>query len=227
MVAAYALDALSPDEARKFERHLKTCADCRKQLVALADTAAELAFATPPQAAPELLRPRILGAARADRPRVLRPRRSRTVLATASVGGGVAALAVAAAVAWAFSLQNQLQDTRSDRDAAEHVTAVLAQRDVRLIPLKDANGSLAVAPNGQAALLVSDLPDPGKHKAYEIWVINGGEPQPAGLLASGAGRKKLALSRLVLPGTRVAISIERAGGVRHITGPELFSATNS
>lgn len=147
---------------------------------------------------------------------------------------GVALLTAAAAVAWAFSLQHELHHNRAVSAAArraaaasEQVTGVLAQRGVHRIPLKDANGTLAVAPNGQAAILVSNLPPAGPGKTYEVWVINGDEPQPAGLLESGVGREKLALRRLVLPGTRVAVSIEPAGGVQHITGPELFGATNA
>lgn len=224
LAAAYALNALSPDEARRFERHLKTCARCRAELDALRDGAAALAFAAPAQPLPSLLRPRILGQVRAESPRQVRPRPH---LAPARVLAAAATLAAAAALAWALSLSHELQHTRASRDASEGVAAVLAQRDVRFVPLKDANGTLAVAPNGQSALLVSDLPPAGRHKTYEAWTINGGEPQPAAVFAGGAGRAKVALKRFVLPGTRVAVSIERAGGVKHITGPILFGAVNS
>ncbi len=227
LVAAYAVDALSPEETRKFERHLRTCASCRAELDGLQEAAAALAFAAPPQELPSLVRPRILAEARADRPRRVGASDRRLRFAPSVYVAGAATLAAAAAAVWAISLSHELGQTRTTRDAAVGVTAVLAQRDVHFVPLKDANGSLAVAPNGQAAILVSDLPPAGKGKTYQVWVINGDEPQPAGLLPSGAGRAKLALKRLVLPGTRVAVSIEPAGGVEHITGPELFSAINT
>jgi anti-sigma-K factor RskA len=222
LIAGYALDALEAEDARRFERHLKTCAACERDLRTLRKAAAALAFAAPPRTTPDLLRPRILGAVRTTP----RPGANNSRIRPARLAAATATLLAAAAVAWALSLSHDLHEAQALREATEQVTAVLAQRDVRLIALQDANGSLAVAPNGQAALLVSDLPAPGDGKAYEVWVINGGEPVPAGLLASGAGRTKLALERPVLPGTRVAVSIEDAGGAAHITGPILFGATN-
>ena len=40
LTAAYALDALSPDEAEAYERHLGQCEECREQLAELNGTAA-------------------------------------------------------------------------------------------------------------------------------------------------------------------------------------------
>jgi len=46
LTAAYALDALSPDEAEAYERHLSQCEECREQLAELNEGAAALAFGT-------------------------------------------------------------------------------------------------------------------------------------------------------------------------------------
>ena len=63
-VAAYALDALDPDERHEFERHLEECSACREQLPAFAEAAAALAIGAGPAEPPAELRGRILAAAR-------------------------------------------------------------------------------------------------------------------------------------------------------------------
>src|SRR5262249_57901444 len=70
--AAYALDALEPDEARGYEEHLAGCERCREELASLQGVAGALAYAAPPAHPPEELRGRILAAARAERPNNLR-----------------------------------------------------------------------------------------------------------------------------------------------------------
>src|SRR5439155_23844870 len=137
-----------------------------------------------------------------------------------------AAAAVAAAAAivlgvWASSLHDSLALERARRAAESRAVAVLSSPGARRYPLIGAQGTLAVTPAGEAALVVSSLrPAPGG-KSYEAWVVAGGEPQPAGVF-SGGGRTTLALTRRVPRGARVAVSLERAGGVPRLTGTLLF-----
>ena len=65
LTAAYALDALDPDEAEAYERHLSQCEECREQLAELNETATALAFTTVAPAPPARLRASILDAAAA------------------------------------------------------------------------------------------------------------------------------------------------------------------
>jgi anti-sigma-K factor RskA len=66
MLAAQALGALDRAEARQLEEHLLTCAECRAEAAEWNDTAALLAYASPPIQPPAELRSRILGSARAE-----------------------------------------------------------------------------------------------------------------------------------------------------------------
>ena len=52
LTAAYALDALEPEEARAYEEHLGQCEECRAQLAELNESAAALAFGTVAPAPP-------------------------------------------------------------------------------------------------------------------------------------------------------------------------------
>src|SRR5207244_4712161 len=87
LTAAYALDALDPEDARDYEAHLARCDRCRDELASLSEAAGALAYATEAPAPPPELRARILQQARRERPHVvpLRPRWVAPVAAPAAV----------------------------------------------------------------------------------------------------------------------------------------------
>ena len=71
LTAAYALDALDPDEERAYEEHLARCEQCREELTGFREAAGALALAVDPTSPPPALRGRILDAARAERSNVV------------------------------------------------------------------------------------------------------------------------------------------------------------
>jgi anti-sigma-K factor RskA len=195
--AAYALDALEPEEREVFEEHLTTCASCREDVAELVSAASELAWAVEPASPPPALRDRLLEAARAERPNVvpLRPRRTRVWLGAAVA---VAACAVLALGIWNVSLHNQLSDARSS--ALERV------------PVTGLVGSVVVGSGGSAALVAFRLPAAPAGKTYEAWVVRGKNAAPAGLFRGGAGATFVPIDGKVRKGTRVAVTVEPAGG---------------
>jgi len=66
MLAAQALGALEPAEARELAEHLAACAECGAELAAWQDTASTLAYAAPLAEPPADLRSRILAGIRSD-----------------------------------------------------------------------------------------------------------------------------------------------------------------
>ena len=110
LTAAYALDALDPEERREYEAHLARCDRCRDELASLSEASTSLAYAVDPAAPPPQLRERILAAARAERPNVV-PLRPRWALPAAATAVVAVAAAIALAV-WATSLSGRL-DRRS------------------------------------------------------------------------------------------------------------------
>jgi anti-sigma-K factor RskA len=189
LTAAYALDALDPDEAEAYERHLSQCEECREQLAELNETAAALAFGTTAPAPPERLRASILDAAAAERSNVVPLLRRRWV----ARGLAVAAAAVACiVVGLAVSLSKSTN--------------------------KEVIGlSLSRGANGQASIRVSGLPAAPDGKTYEAWVIPVGQaPRPAGLFRSGVSTN-LRLTGGVPRKAVVAVTVEPAGGSTHPT----------
>ena len=209
LTAAYALDALEPDEARGYERHLAGCDRCREELARLQATAVSLAYAAEPAAPPEALRGRILEAARAERPNVVQLRPRSWARPLAAVAAVVACAAVAGLTVWNVSLHDRL-----DR----------AHQALRGVPLTGAKGSVVVS-GGSGALVVSDLAPAPAGKTYEAWVIESGHAIPAGVFAGGGRTIVIRLTHALPAGAVVAVTLEPAGGVdQPTTTPFITSA---
>ncbi len=213
LTAGYALDALAPDERRVYEAHLADCERCREELASFSSVTEALAVvASGPVPSPDL-RDRILVAARAEPPVVapFEPPRRRTV----PVLG--AAVAIAAVVAlgiglWGVQLSNELDDTKSALEREREAAAIVADPDARTIALEAGDGRLVVAPDGRAALVLAGLDPAPAGKTYEMWVIEGETPSPAGLFPGSEGAELVPVEGTVDAGDVVAVTIEDEGG---------------
>jgi anti-sigma-K factor RskA len=197
LTAAYALDALDPDEAEAYERHLSQCEECREQLAQLNETAAALAFGAVAPAPPAGLRTSILDAAAAERSNVVPLLRRRWV----TRGLAVAAAAVACIVVGLAVSLSQSSRTK----------AVIA--------------SLVFHANRTATLHITGLSAAPSGKTYEAWVIPpGGAPRPAALFPGGTSTT-VRLPGTVPRNAVVAVTVERAGGVDKPTSKPIFSTS--
>jgi anti-sigma-K factor RskA len=200
LAAAYALDALGPEDRWTYERHLDDCERCRDDVARLRDGAVELAYASAaPEPRPEL-RERILRAAREERPAAITPLRRRWLFpatAVAAVAAGVAAIGLGL---WANSLRDDV--------AGQRVVAM------------QGGGRLVIS--GEQASIVACVERAPAQKTYEAWVIENRVPQPAGLFRGGCGT--VDLTRPVKPGTTVAVTLEAQGGSDTPKGEILMSA---
>jgi anti-sigma-K factor RskA len=209
LTAAYALDALDPDDERAYEEHLARCERCREELTGFREAAGALAFATGPASPSPALRDRILDTARAERPNVV-PLRPRWAYPVAAVAAAAACAAIGFGV-WAASLHSQL----GQRDAA-----------LRSVPLTGAAaGSVVVGPNGKAALVLADLKPPPAGKTYEAWVLKGGAAYPAGLFTAAGKTVVVPLEHKVTHGAVVGVTLERAGGAARPSLPVLVTSS--
>jgi len=195
LTAAYALDALDPEEAEAYERHLSQCEECREQLAELNEGAAALAFGAVAPAPPARLRESILDAAAAERTNVVPLLRRRWV----SRGLAVAAAAAACiAVGIGVSLSQ-----------SSHPQAI--------------SGSVLVGSNGVATMHITDLPAAPSGKTYEAWVIPAGQqPIPAGLFPGGDDTT-VQLRGTVPKHAVVAVTVEPGGGSTQPTTKPIFS----
>ena len=194
LTAAYALDALEPEEAEAYERHLSRCEECREQLAELTETSAALAYGSAAPPPPPRLRTSILDAAAAERSNVVPLRQRRWV----SRGLAVAAAAVACvAVGLGVALSQSSKPQRA--------------------------WTVSVGPTGRATLSVSGLSGAPHGKTYEAWIIPAGKaPQPAGLFPGSTSAMRL--SGTVPRHAVVAVTVEPAGGSTKPTSTPIFAA---
>ena len=224
LTAAYALDALDPEETRTYEQHLATCADCRRELASLSRAAGALAYAVDSPPPPDALRGRILEAARAERGNVV-PLRPRWTFAAKAVAAVAACAAIGFGV-WAASLSRTLEHERSARDQTNRALAILADPNASRSPLTGSTtGSLVISQNGEAALVVTRLDRAPSGKTYEAWVIENGKPLRAGTFSGGGDMSVLRLDRAVPNGARVAVTLEEGRGGDQPAGPMVLSGS--
>jgi anti-sigma factor RsiW len=195
LVASYALGVLDPDERKAYEEHLAGCEQCRADLAELTGTVGALGLAAEPAEPPDWLRGRILDAARDQGPsNVVSIRSGRRRFAVVGVAAAVAAAGLAIGLYAAFS--GGSPKNRLAMSVATH--------------------------GGVTEATVTGLDAAPAGKAYEIWVIRGAAPRPAGFF-QGGGKQVVRLTRPAPGGSTVAVTLERAGGARAPTTPVLVS----
>lgn len=224
LVAPYALDALDAEERAEFERHLDGCDRCVRELRDLQDAAASLAWASGGPQPPDDLRGRILERARSEAQVVpFRPRRRWVTPALGAAAAAAACVAVGLGV-WAASLSSDLDRERDLRAAQGQALEIVGDRGAQVVALEGAEGSLVVARNGRAALVVCGLGRAPSGETYIAWTIRG-TVSPAGAFdAADEGCTAAALDRTVAPGVTVAVTRERDRNAQLPSTEPLFSA---
>jgi anti-sigma factor RsiW len=209
LVAPYALDALDAEERAEFERHLEDCGRCQAELRELQEGALALAWAAEGPEPPAGLRDRIVDRARGEAQVIpFQPRRRWLAPAL----GGVAAVAAGVAVVlglWAASLRSDLGQERDLRAAQEEALEVVRDPGAQMVPLNGAEGSLVVARNGVAALVVCGLGPAPSGETYVAWTIRGSPTSAGAFDIPSDGCTAAPLDRTVAPGVTVAVTRER------------------
>jgi anti-sigma-K factor RskA len=230
---SYALDALADDERADFERHLARCPSCAEEVRGLRETAARLAMATAVSPPPEL-RERVLTAAL--RTRQLPPpggrhqfarnrdraEPRRRLLKRTGFTAGVLTLAAAIVVLLFLqvSTSRQLQRAQASNGA---IAAVLAAPDARINSASATVGGTVTAVMSlrehEAVVTTAGVPSLPQARVYQLWVMTAaGTARSAGLLAvTSSGSTGPVLAAGVLPGDRLAITVEPAGGTAQPT----------
>ncbi len=221
LTGSYALDALPDPERAEFERHVQHCPSCEAEVRGLRETAARLAMAQTLQP-PLGMEQRVLAAAYrtrqlpplpSDRLRAARDHRRAQVarrFAPRRIAAFAAAASVAAAVALGItqvSTQHRLESTQASNAA---ISQVVTAPDARVETTRtSAGGSVTVV--ASAALreaVVTGTGTPPAGRVYQVWVMSPSAARSAGLMAGPS----TVLASAVVPGDRIGITVEPAGG---------------
>lgn len=222
-LAAFALGALEPDEARAVRAHLNGCEDCTAEVAGFEEAAFAIA-ATSQRDVPSRMRRAIVERAHHDR------------RATPSGGGPASlidvlrrpvpfAVPVVLGLLLAISLAAYV-GARNDSDRyARALSGIAGARVVALAPtgeIAGAKGSLVIPADGAAPYLILDLPAPPSGKTWEAWILRGETPLAAGI-TSERGVTTLVLTAPLVSGDGVAVTLEPAGGVDRVTGAPVLA----
>jgi anti-sigma-K factor RskA len=230
---AYALGSLEEPERSEMRAHLnRGCQDC----VAGVRDAREWVFAigasvegpTPPRD----LRNRVLATVAPA------PRKHWTWF-PAWVGAGAMAVVSAGFVLYQThnfhvdeaSMRAEIQRNLAETAALRQAFELIQGPDTREVTFGQGQpapprGRIFVNPAG-VLLVASRLPAPPPGKTYEMWIIRGGKPAPAGLFASNVQGDAFHLYRPTAPaavGDIVAVTLEPAGGVTAPTSTPVIAA---
>jgi anti-sigma-K factor RskA len=210
--------------------------------VAVADRTDEEEALLPPPLPQDVLKSRASTEPRFEEERerpapapVRRSRRRRGWLVGTTLAVLAAGLAAAVFAIVAFDVVDFSDDgtTTSDAGALSALTqrqaraiSIMAQPGATRIPVKGAEERLllVVGAEGDAVLIVSRLDRAPAGKTYEIWVISGKTPRPAGLFRGGQDTV-VPLTRRVPKGATVALTLEKFGGSPQPTSKPLYAVT--
>jgi anti-sigma-K factor RskA len=200
-LALYALGALSSDDRVALEKHLDSCAECRRELEQLRGDMALLAWSAAGAKPPARSRARLMkSVSREPRTVAAPPRRSWWVLTP------WLATLVLMGVAVLFWMRNHDFEKRIARiqqdfaakeaqvEEAREIVATLTAKDAQRVTLVAAKKppqpqgkAIYVRERGRLIFIASDFPQLPPQRAYELWLIpKSGSPIPAGVFKPDA-----------------------------------------
>ncbi len=210
--AAYALGALTPQEAEEFRRHLDGCRACQAEVAAFERVVDLLPMAAPQQEFPARARRRVLAEVRGARGR--RPRRW-------SIGASRPILALATVILIAVVAAGALISTSGGSGGPRVLPAQVMHSP----------GTASLRLSGDhAELIVRHLPPPPPGRIYEVWLKRSTPvPTPAGALftVDARGAADVGVPGDVQGVSAILVTAEPGGGSRVPSRQPLIVAPTS
>ena len=209
LIAAWVLDDRDIDEAERLDlvEHLTTCSNCREVFADARAAVDDLALVAEPLPVSPDLADRVLerarGTAVADTPT---PRRR---MLTALAAAAMVVLVLGGSL---ITVGRSLDRERARADRASAAVALLSRPDVERVTLESTGDvghvSVAVAPDGSAVLLGTDLVIPDD-RLLEIWLLRDDSLVPGEVFVPDAGTAVVAFQIDPRRDTAIALTVER------------------
>ncbi len=244
LAGAYVMDAISPPDRARFERHLERCEECATEVDGLREATARLAAATA-ASPPAGLKERVMAAAARTRQQPpaapaaespaamvsdwLRGLSALTWPNRLALGGGALAAAMLALVV-TFGVSNGSMQQQLDDDVAssQQVAAVLTARDATMMTGQVLGGgtvSVVLSRSKDALVFTAKglRPLPAS-RDYELWLVGPSGFRPVEVLPQASDDM---ISPVIASGLRhgdhLVLTVEPAGGSPHPDKPTMLN----
>lgn len=218
---AYALNALSEEERREFERYLAENPSERAEVDELSSIAALLALAPPEQEPPARLRKSLMRQVRAEASeagaggaaastgagRESREGWARRLFGARGAITAVAAAAILGLAVWNVSLQSEVQELRDTEEVQMSAYELQGSGEAETV-----EGKVVKIGDQGAMLVATDLPELPEGKTYEMWSIDEGKPKSCGTFEAGEGPAIEPIGQPMTEAEQFAITVEPEGG---------------
>ncbi len=213
-LAAYMLDALAPEEAQRFERHLEDCPRCQKRARWLRSSVEMLPAAVEQVEPPPSLREHLMATVRAeaevDRPVPKRPSRRWSWRDLLAVPRPVLAIAGVLVVMVAGS--GYVLGAAGEGDATVTLKGQAPPGTTAVVERTGDHGTLQV----------SGLPQ-HRDGIYEVWIARGSQVRPSTLFqVHRDGSGAAAIPEGLAGADQVMVTLEPAGGSAKPTGTPII-----
>ena len=215
---AYVLGALPEGERREIEEYLAANPGRQVEIDELHTIASLLALSPQEQDPPPELRRNIMSVVEAEARRPAAPPRPRfaglrEILSFRNLALGAAAVLVIGLFSWNMVLRGEVQDLHGEVANLQD-----AQQESRMVALQgsgaaqQAQAEVMVLEDHYGVLMAEDLPKAPENRTYQIWVIEGDQPEPSGLFNPEGDAVATVVKKPLEGADAVAVTVEPEGG---------------
>ena len=219
---AYVLGALPEVERRELEEYLAAHPERQAEIVELGSVASLLALSPQEQDPPSSLRRNIMSVVEAEAQRPAAGHRTwfadiGEFLRLRNLALGAAALLVVGLFSWNMVLQGEVQDlqgkveTRQDSPVSRMVALEESGAAQRV------QAEVMILDEDRAVLMVENMPPPPEGKTYQVWVIEGDDPQPSTLFEPREEPVAAVVEDPLDEADAIAVTVEPEGGSQQPT----------
>lgn len=206
---AYALGAVSEEEQRAVEEYLADHPELRHEIEELSTLSNLLAFSPAEYEPPPALRRNIMSAVKAEASEQSTEGRSTlqrlwSHLSLQRLALGAAAAVLVVLLSWNISLQMEGDGLQSFELQGSG-------------PAEDVQAEVVEMEEDRFVLVASNMPSMPEDQICQIWVIENGEPKPAGTFHPEDGLAAAPVTEPLQGAEAVAVTVEPAGGLNQPT----------
>ena len=219
---AYVLGALPEEEHRELEGYLASHPERQAEIDELGAVAGLLALSPQEQDPPPQLRRNIMSVVEAEAQHPAAGRRTwfvgiREFLSVRNLALGAAALLVIGLFSWNMVLQGEVQDLQGQVENRQDPPVS------RMVKLEGSGAAqrvqaeVMILEEDRAVLMVENMPPAPEDRTYQVWVIEGDDPQPSALFEPREEPVAAVVEDPLDEANAIAVTVEPEGGSQQPT----------